>query len=59
MTAVGRLEDRYRLYLALSDTRLQGIGDIRHTVLRSGADGVIELGDVAEVREGEVHNGSE
>ena len=54
VTAVGLLEDRYRLFLALSDTRLQGIEDIRHTVLRSGADGVIELGDVAEVREGEV-----
>ncbi|MCL5965903.1 MAG: efflux RND transporter permease subunit [Deltaproteobacteria bacterium] len=54
VTAVGRLEDRYRLYLALSDTRLRRTEDIRHTVLRSGSNGVIELGDVAEVREGEV-----
>lgn len=53
VTAVGRLEDHYRLYLALSDTRLRDIDDIRHTVLRSGADGgVVQLSDVAEVRLG-------
>lgn len=54
VTAVGRLEDRYRLYLVLSDTRLQGMDDIRQTILRSGSDGVITVGDVAQVREGEV-----
>ncbi|MBI5587364.1 MAG: efflux RND transporter permease subunit [Deltaproteobacteria bacterium] len=52
VTAVGRLEDHYRLYLALSDTSLKNIEDIRHTVLRSGSNGVVELGDVAEVRAG-------
>lgn len=54
VTAVGRLEDRYRLYLALSDTRLRSIEDIRRTVLRSSADGVIELEDVGDVRLGEM-----
>lgn len=54
VTAVGRLEDRYRLYLALSDTRLHGIEDIRRTVLRTSPDGVIELEDVGDVRLGEM-----
>ena len=53
VTAVGRLEDRYRLYLALSDTRLKSESDIRHTILKSGSNGVVELEDVGEVRLGE------
>ena len=52
VTAVGRLEDRYRLYLALSDTRLRNVQDIERTVLRSGARGIVELEDVGEVRLG-------
>lgn len=52
VTAVGRLEDRYRLYLALSDTRLRDVQDIERTVLRSGARGIVELEDVGEVRLG-------
>jgi CzcA family heavy metal efflux pump len=53
VSAVGRLEDRYRLYLALADTRLQTEDDIRHTVLKTGANGLVELEDVGEVRLGE------
>lgn len=54
VTAVGRLEDRYRLYLALSDTRLRTAQDIERTILRTGAQGVVELEDVGEVRLGEL-----
>jgi len=53
VTAVGRLEDRYRLYLALSDTRLKTEDDIRHTILKSGSNGVVDLADVGEVRLGD------
>jgi CzcA family heavy metal efflux pump len=49
VTAIGRIEDYYRLYLVLADTRLHELKDIKHTVLHSGGDGVIELNDVAEV----------
>lgn len=49
LTAVGRLEDRHKLFLVLSDTRFRTIDQIRHTVLKSGADGVVELEDVATV----------
>lgn len=49
LSAVGRLEDHYRLYLVLSDTSLHNLDEIRHTVLRTGGTGVVELEDVAEV----------
>ena len=47
--AVGRLERDDRLYLVLSDTRFSDLDAIRHTVLRTGADGVVSLDDVASV----------
>lgn len=54
VSAVGRLEDRYRLYLGLLDTRLHDFQDIRRIPLRATPAGVVELGDVGEVRLGEV-----
>jgi CzcA family heavy metal efflux pump len=49
VTAVGRIEDYYRLYLVLSDTRFKSIEEIKQTVLRSTSSGVIHLDDVAKV----------
>ena len=49
LTAVGRLEDRDKLFLVLSDTRFSSLSQIRHTVLKSGGDGIVELEDVATV----------
>ncbi len=49
ITAVGRLEDHYKLYLAISDTRFADISSISMTALRSGKDGVVLLEDVATV----------
>ncbi len=49
ITAVGRLEDHYKLYLVVSDTRLHDLSSIRQTALRSGEDGVVLLDDVATV----------
>lgn len=54
VTAVGKLEDRYKLYLGVSDTRLRGLDQIRQTVLRSGANGLVRLDDVASVSDGTV-----
>lgn len=50
LTAVGRLEDHYKLYLVISDTRFQSVAQIGDTVLRSGANGLVRLSDVATVR---------
>ena len=52
--AVGRLQDHYKLYLAISDTRLHSLDDIRNTVLRTGSDGLVKLEDVATVADSSV-----
>ncbi|OCC15587.1 Cobalt-zinc-cadmium resistance protein CzcA/CusA [Dissulfuribacter thermophilus] len=41
--AVGRMEDHYKLYLGISDTRLRGLKDIEETIVRSGEDGLCAL----------------
>ncbi|MGA9854356.1 MAG: efflux RND transporter permease subunit [Gammaproteobacteria bacterium] len=49
LTAVGRLQDHYQLYLVVSNTQLHDLKDIRSVVLKRGPDGVVTVGDVAEV----------
>ncbi|MGE5304824.1 MAG: efflux RND transporter permease subunit [Alphaproteobacteria bacterium] len=50
--AVGRMEDHYKLYLAMSDTRLLNLDQISATILRSGPAGLVRLEDIAAVSEG-------
>jgi CzcA family heavy metal efflux pump len=50
--AVGRLEDHYKLYLAVADTRFHDIDEIRQTVLKAGKNGLVRLDDVATVVRG-------
>jgi CzcA family heavy metal efflux pump len=47
--AVGHLQDRYKLLLALADSRLHDAAQIGDIVLRAGPDGVIRLKDVARI----------
>ncbi|MHB0990880.1 MAG: efflux RND transporter permease subunit [Burkholderiales bacterium] len=49
VTAVGRLQDHYKLYLAIADTRLQSLRQIEDTVIKTGAGAIVRLGDVATV----------
>jgi CzcA family heavy metal efflux pump len=49
LQAVGHLEDQYKLYLLLSDTRISALQTLKGTVLRSGADGLVRLDDIARV----------
>ena len=49
LQAVGRMEDHYKLYLAMSDTRIRNLKDIRNTILRSGENGLVRLDDIARV----------
>ena len=49
LQAVGRIEDHYKLYLTMSDTRIHSLDDIRNTVLRSGDNGFVRLEDIARV----------
>ena len=52
LTAAGRLEDRDKLYLVVTDTRLHSSNEIAATVLHSGQGGVVRLSDVAQVKIG-------
>jgi CzcA family heavy metal efflux pump len=56
VNAVGRLEDRSRLYLIVSSAPMKTLADIRGTIVRSGSDGIVTLEDVAEVKSGVVPN---
>lgn len=49
LKAVGRLEDHYKLYLTLSDTRLQNLNTLQNTVLKSGENGFVRLADIADI----------
>ncbi len=49
ITAVGRLEDHYKLYLVMSDTRLLNLAHIEQSVLRSGENGIVLIEDIATV----------
>ena len=49
ITAVGRLEDHYKLYLVVSDTRFHTLKQIGQTILRSGKNGLVRLEDIALV----------
>ena len=54
VTAVGRLEDHYKLYLAIADTRLKNLQQIGETVIRSGSNGLVQLQDIAHITDGTV-----
>ncbi|MFA5731743.1 efflux RND transporter permease subunit [Acidithiobacillus sp.] len=54
ITAVGRLQRHYRLYQILSESPLKNARDIGQTILKTGADGVVDLSDVAQIRPGTV-----
>jgi multidrug efflux pump subunit AcrB len=49
LTAVGKLEENYKLYLIISNTQLSSFEQIGQTILRSGENGLVRLKDVATV----------
>jgi CzcA family heavy metal efflux pump len=51
LSAVGRVEDRHKLLLTLSDSQLKSPDEIRRTIVRSGPTGAIYLSNVARVFE--------
>ncbi|HXQ80817.1 MAG TPA: efflux RND transporter permease subunit [Opitutaceae bacterium] len=52
ISAVGRLEDRDKLYLAVVDNRLAGTDDIGRIVVQKGATGIVRVADIAKVELG-------
>jgi CzcA family heavy metal efflux pump len=53
LQAVGKLQARGRLDLLLSDGRFASLDEVRQTIIRTGANGVIRLAEVASVRAGQ------
>jgi multidrug efflux pump subunit AcrB len=53
LTAAGKLEDRGKLLLVLTDARLADIRQIADVPIRSSSGAVVRVGDVAEVRTAE------
>ncbi len=51
LSAVGRLEDHYKLYLVMADTRLHTLAQLRDTVVKNATGGALRLGDVATVEQ--------
>lgn len=50
LSAVGRVEDRVKLYLVIADAQLYTVEEAGNIVLKASADGVVRLRDVADVR---------
>ncbi len=49
ISAVGRLEDHYKLYLALVDNRVADAGQLGATILQKGPAGLVRVSDIATV----------
>ncbi|HEY5072315.1 MAG TPA: efflux RND transporter permease subunit [Caulobacteraceae bacterium] len=49
LEANGKLEDRGKLFLTLTDSGLRGAPDIEKVVIKSAGGGVVRLGDLASV----------
>ncbi|HLZ67541.1 MAG TPA: efflux RND transporter permease subunit [Aliidongia sp.] len=54
LNAVGRIEDHHKLYLVVSDETLTKLDQVRSVVVKSGPNGVIRIGDIADVTDGTV-----
>jgi multidrug efflux pump subunit AcrB len=50
VTAVGRLQQDEKLYLLLADTSIASLDELRSVVVRRSDEGVVLLGDVADIR---------
>ncbi len=50
LKAVGRLEENYKLYLVLSDSRLDSSREIEKIIIRKNQHGIIYLDDIAIIK---------
>lgn len=50
--SVGRIEDRYRLYLVMSGNTRKNLDDLNHIVVKYNSDKLLMLGDIAEIKMG-------
>ncbi|MEA3127165.1 MAG: hypothetical protein QOD67_4184, partial [Caballeronia sp.] len=52
LTATGRIEDHYKLYLVIADATITKLDDLRSVVVSANGPTQIRLGDIATVRAG-------
>jgi CzcA family heavy metal efflux pump len=52
LQAVGRVQDRDKLFLVVSNSNLRSIDELKNIIVRGDAAGVVRLSDVAEVGPG-------
>ena len=50
LSAVGRVEDYYKLYLIIADSQMHSAAELGNTVLKASSGGVTLLRDVADIR---------
>lgn len=50
INVAGKLEDHYKLYLVMTDTRLENMQQIQQTIISSSPNGLVRVKDVAVVR---------
>ncbi|HEX13732.1 MAG TPA: efflux RND transporter permease subunit [Desulfurella acetivorans] len=56
ISAVGRLEDYYKLYLVVSKSQLHNMQSIEDTVLKTSSNGIVRLSDIATIKKSIVPN---
>jgi len=56
IAAVGRLEDYYKLYLVVSKSQLHNLKSIEDTVLKTSANGIVRLSDIATIKKSTAPN---
>lgn len=49
LSVTGRMEDRHRLLLVFADSRIRGIDDIKHVIVRNSGKAMVELQDIADI----------
>ncbi|EGD04063.1 acriflavin resistance protein, partial [Burkholderia sp. TJI49] len=54
LTATGRIEDHYKLYLVVADTTITSLDTLRNAVVSSSGGNQVRVGDVATVSRGTV-----
>ncbi len=52
VNVVGRLEDHYKLYLAVADSRVHSVAQLRDLMVRTPNGAMVPLGRIAEVSDG-------
>lgn len=54
ISAIGKTEDKYRLYLVLTTMKISSIDDIQNIIIKNDISGVVYLKDIASIKVGTI-----